>query len=53
MSDTMLSNPVGDRGAASSVAALTRTAFNAILGGRRLSRAELVQATGASPEDVD
>ena len=42
-----------DVGADGSVAALTRTAFNAILGGRPLSRAELVQATGASPEDVD
>ena len=54
MSNTTLSTPLLiDPDAASSVAALTRTAFNAILEGRRLSRAELVQATGASPEDVD
>ena len=53
MNETVLGNPVVDPGAGSSVAALTRTAFNAILEGRRLSRAELVQATGASPEDLD
>ena len=40
-------------GGASSAAALTRTAFNAVLEGHWLSRAELVQATGASPEEVD
>jgi hypothetical protein len=53
MSDTVRSDPVVDPGSATSVTALTRTAFNAILQGRRLSRAELVQATGASPEDID
>jgi hypothetical protein len=53
MSDTVRSDPVVNPGSATSVTALTRTAFNAILQGRRLSRAELVQATGASPEDVD
>ena len=53
MSDTVCSDPVVDPGPATSVTALTRTAFNAILQGRRLSRAELVQATGASPDDID
>ena len=53
MSDSTNSNPVIDPAADALGAALTRAAFNAILQGRRLSRAELVQATGASPEDVD
>jgi hypothetical protein len=54
MSDTTPSKPLPiDPGAGDAAAALTWTAFNAILHGRRLSRAELVQATGAAPEDVD
>ena len=36
-----------------SAPALTRAAFNAILAGRRPSRAELVQLTGGSPDEVD
>ena len=53
MSHTVRGDPVVNSGSATSVTALTRTAFNAILEGRRLSRAELVQATGASPGDID
>ena len=54
MSNTSFSNSwPAEPGGATSAAALTRTAFTAILEGRRLSRAELVRATGASPEEVD
>jgi hypothetical protein len=54
MSDTTFStSPPVDPGALTSAAALKRAAFNAILQGRRLSRAELIEATGAAPEDVD
>jgi alkylmercury lyase len=44
---------IGEIGTLGAAAALTRTAFNAILGGRAMSRAELMAATGATTADIE
>lgn len=47
-------NPlIDDVGRTPIAASLARAAFNAIVDGRALSRAELIQATGATPEAFD